>query len=56
MIARVADLRFRGTGMASMTLTKKIEYVLDDLLTVIGAQRRDVEVGLEEESGSDDDY
>jgi hypothetical protein len=56
MIARVAELRFRGTGMANMTLTKKIEYVLDDLLTIIGAQRRDVEVGLEEESGSDDEY
>jgi len=56
MIGRAADIRFRGTGMANLSLVSKIEYVLDDLLTYIGAQRRDVEVALEEESASDDEY
>jgi hypothetical protein len=56
MIARAAEIRFKGTGMAGLSLVLKIEYVLDDLLTYIGAQRRDVEIALEEESASDDEY
>ena len=34
--------------MSELTLTKKIEYVLDDLLTYIGATRKDVDAGLDE--------
>ena len=56
MIGRAADVKFRGTGMANLSLTTKIEYILDDLLTIIGAERRDVEIGLEDESASDDEY
>jgi len=56
MIGRAAEVKFRGTGMANLSLTTKIEYILDDLLTLIGAERRDVEIGLEDESASDDEY
>ncbi len=56
MIGRVADIKFRGTAMETLSLSVKIEYILDDLLTLIGAERRDVELGLEEDSVSDDEY
>lgn len=56
MIGRVAEERFRGTGMANLSILSKLEYVLDDLLTYIGAERRDVEIGLDEQSASDDEY
>ena len=56
VIGRSAHHKFKGTGMSDLTLTKKIEYVLDDLLTYIGATRKDVDIGLDEQSASDDEY
>ena len=56
MIGRIADLKFKNTDMEGVHLAKKIEFVLDDLLILVGAERKEVADGEEEESESDDDY
>ena len=56
MIARIADIKYKGTEVAQQTLTKKIEYVLDEILPLVGAKRQEVDIGIEEESESDDEY
>ena len=55
-IGRIATLKFRGTNDASIPLSQKIEYVLDDMMPPFGLKRNDVEIGVEEHSESDEDY
>lgn len=57
MFGRVADLRYRQTTMASMSLAEKLEEVLDLILpTCLNADRREVTAVAVEESMSDEDY
>ena len=37
-IGRLADLHFKGSEMEEITLDEKLEYVLDDLLPMVGAE------------------
>ena len=54
MIGRVADVRFRESS--GLELYHKIEYILDELLPLIGATRREVYINVEESSCSDNEY
>jgi len=57
MIGRIADLKFRGTEMEhSLTLAQKIEFVLDDVLSMVEIKRKDVKIVHDEHSESDDEY
>lgn len=57
MVGRIAEVKFRGTEMdATLTLAQKIEFVLDDILPLGGAKRKDVKIVVEEHSESDDEY
>ena len=56
MLGRIADLKFKGTDMERMKLTIKMEYVLEDVLALVGATRKDVNIVVNEESESDDEY
>ena len=56
MIGRIAEIKYRGTEVAQQSLTKRIEYVLDEILPLVGAKRQEVDIGIEEESESDDEY
>jgi len=42
--------------MEGLGLAQKIEYVLDDVLTLVETKRREVRVVVDEQSESDDDY
>jgi hypothetical protein len=55
-IGRVSHLKFMGTEMEELSLTQKICYIMDDLFTLIGAQRNEVRVEIQELSESDSDY
>lgn len=41
MIGRIADIKFRGSEMDSLPLPKKLEFILDDLLTLVGEKRKE---------------
>ena len=57
LIGRIADVKFRGTEMeTSMTLAQRIEFVIDDVLTLVDGKRKDVIIIIDEQSESDDDY
>ena len=56
LIGRIADIKFRGTEVGNLPLNKKIEYVLDELLQLVEAKRNEVDIDIEEESESDDEY
>jgi hypothetical protein len=57
MIGRIADVKFHGTEMeTSMTLAQRIEFVLDDILTLVEVKRKDVNIVIDEQSESDDEY
>ena len=56
-MGRIADVKFKGTEMEhTMTLAQKIEFVLDDVLSLVEVKRKDVKITVEEHSESDDDY
>ena len=56
-LARLAVLRFSGTELEDYSLKEKLEFVLDDLFTVIDETRTLVEQTDEAyQSESDDDY
>ena len=42
--------------MEGLGLAQKIEYVLDDVLTLVETKRREVHVVADEQSESDDEY
>ena len=39
MVARIAEIKYRGTEVSQQSLTKRIEYVLDEILPLVGAKR-----------------
>ena len=55
-IGRAADVKYKGSGMASEPLASKIENVLDEIMLPFNLNRSEVEVQIEEFSESDDDY
>ena len=55
-LARIADIKFKGSEMEELKLAKKIEYVLDDILPIVGETRKEVRIIIEEFSESEDDY
>ena len=42
MIGRIADVKFRGSDMEGLILPTKIEFVLDEILTLVHEKRRPV--------------
>jgi hypothetical protein len=46
MIGRIADIKYRGTEVGNLPLNKKIEYVLDEVLQVVGAKRNEVDIDV----------
>lgn len=56
MIGRVAYEKFRETEMDSLPLEKKIEFVIDELVAYVGETRKEVQITLDEQSCSDDEY
>ena len=52
-VGRLAHYKFKNQDM---TLTSKIEFLLDDLMQGFGMERKEVNVEVEEFSESDDDY
>mmetsp|Transcript_28203 Transcript_28203/g.37625 ORF Transcript_28203/g.37625 Transcript_28203/m.37625 type:complete len:125 (+) Transcript_28203:1382-1756(+) len=56
MIGRAAKIRFTNTEYDDEGLEKKIEMVLDQLFALVNFKRRDVNIGAESESNSDEDY
>ncbi|CDW89852.1 UNKNOWN [Stylonychia lemnae] len=53
-ICRVADYKFRNND--DMNLVQKIEIVLEDVLALVDVKRKDVNIKVDDESESDDDY
>ncbi len=39
MMGRIAEIKYRGTEVGQYSLTKRIEYVLDEILPLVGAKR-----------------
>ena len=57
MIGRIAEMKFAGTAMMDLSLSKRIEYVLDDIFgPILNKRRNNVSLVEVEESESDDDY
>lgn len=57
LIGRIAEVKFRGTEFeTTMSLAQRIEFVLDDILTLVDVKRKDVNINNEELSESDDEY
>ena len=55
-IGRIADAKFKNSEIASQKLEWKIEQVLEELCPAFGLTKKDVNVGVEDNSESDDDY
>ena len=55
-LGRIAEQYFLGSEMEDLELHRKIEYLLDEILTVIDEKRIKQEEIIEEFSESDDDY
>ena len=55
-IGRVAEIKFEGTDIADEPLPKRIEYILDGLLTLVDAERNEVRIKQVDLSESDEDY
>ena len=55
-LARVAELYFEGSEMEELELHVKLEYLLDELLPLVGSKRIKQSTVIEEFSESDDDY
>lgn len=56
MICRVANAKFKNTDYANADLLDKVVFILDDLLQIVGQERKEVHVEEEEISESDEDY
>lgn len=56
LIGRIADHKFKGTEMEKIPLAQKIEFVLDDVLALVEVKRKDVQIVIDDESESDDEY
>lgn len=56
LIGRIAVMKFKDSEIESLPLAKKIEYILDIMLRLVEIQRKDVNIVVNEQSESDDDY
>ena len=56
MIGRMAHIKYAGTSLDEEPLHIRMEYILDELFKLIGANRKEVPIEEESESDSDDDY
>lgn len=56
MLARVADLLFKGSEMEDEPLKYKLEHLLSDLLRLVNKKIKYNKLIIEEFSDSDDDY
>ena len=56
LLARIAELSFRDTEMEEISLGEKLEYILEDLLPLVGATRTKQKIIIDEFSESDDEY
>jgi len=56
MLGRIAEFKFRETELEGLELAKKLEYILDDVLSLVEVSRKDVNIQVDEKSESDDDY
>jgi len=56
MIGRLSDCKFKNSDMSSESLAQKIEWLLEELCPAYGLTKKDVNVGQEDNSESDDDY
>ena len=56
MIGRAAEIKFAGTEYEDEPLHVRIEMVLDLLFPLVRFKRKEVTVGEESESQSDEDY
>ena len=55
-LARIAETYFKGSEMEDIDLANKVEYLLDEILPLVGSKRVKQETVIEEFSESDDDY
>ena len=55
-LGRIAELYFEGSEMEELELHQKLEFLLDEILPVVGAKRVKQTTVIEEFSESDDDY
>ena len=55
-LGRIAELYFEGSEMEGLLLFEKLEFLLDELLPVVGAKRIKQATIIEEFSESDEDY
>ena len=56
MICRVALAKFAGSDLENLDVYQKVEYILDDLLALVGLERAARGSQEEEISESDEDY
>lgn len=56
MICRVALFKFKESDYENLELHQKVEFILDDVLALVGFQRMAADVQIEEISESDEDY
>ena len=52
-LGRVAHMKYKGT---ELTLTEKLEQLLDDIFFAYGLERNEVTIEVQEVSESDNDY
>ena len=56
LIGRVAEMKYRNTELERQPLAKKIELILDDILALVDVKRKDVNIVVDDQSESDDEY
>lgn len=56
MVCRVALLKFKGSDLDGKELPEKVEYVLEELLALVGVEKQKPQVEQVEVSESDEDY
>ena len=56
MLGRIAELKYRGTDLERVPLAKKLETVLEEALAIVGYERKEVNIVVNDVSESDDEY
>ena len=49
-------MKYRNTELERQPLAKKIELILDDILALVDVKRKDVNIVVDDQSESDDEY
>ena len=58
-IGRLAEIKYKGSffdGNNGQILAQKIEMILEDLCPAYGLTRNEVNIDVQEQSASDEDY